>query len=123
MKQLLKLEFAAQLVAGVWLLWWVPLHLSWWIYLLLFFAPDLAILGYVFGPLAGARLYNLTHHKALALAVALSGMFLSSQVMLIIGIVLFTHIAFDRLLGYGLKYNDAFVHTHLGIIGKQNTVH
>jgi hypothetical protein len=24
----------------------------------------------------------------------------------------------DRILGYGLKYPDAFQHTHLGIIGQ-----
>jgi hypothetical protein len=24
----------------------------------------------------------------------------------------------DRLFGYGLKYPDAFTHTHLGTIGK-----
>ncbi|MDA1193538.1 MAG: DUF4260 family protein, partial [Candidatus Poribacteria bacterium] len=29
------------------------------------------------------------------------------------GAILIGHSAFDRLLGYGLKYPDAFKHTHL----------
>ncbi|MEJ7830333.1 MAG: DUF4260 family protein [Segetibacter sp.] len=28
------------------------------------------------------------------------------------------HISLDRVLGYGLKYNDSFSNTHLGVIGK-----
>jgi hypothetical protein len=31
---------------------------------------------------------------------------------------LFGHSAFDRMLGYGMKYTDSFQHTHLGLIGK-----
>jgi hypothetical protein len=32
---------------------------------------------------------------------------------------LFGHSNMDRLLGYGLKYPDAFQNTHLGVIGKK----
>jgi len=33
------------------------------------------------------------------------------------------HVAVDRALGYGLKFNDDFQHTHLGWIGnKRRTV-
>ena len=35
------------------------------------------------------------------------------------GLILFGHAAWDRLLGYGLKYNDSFHKTHLGWIGKK----
>jgi hypothetical protein len=31
---------------------------------------------------------------------------------------MFSHAAFDRMLGYGLKYEQGFRHTHLGTIGK-----
>jgi uncharacterized protein DUF4260 len=31
---------------------------------------------------------------------------------------LFEHSSFDRVLGYGLKHEDAFQNTHLGRIGK-----
>jgi hypothetical protein len=33
-----------------------------------------------------------------------------------LALVWFAHIGMDRALGYGLKYDDAFTHTHLGII-------
>lgn len=33
------------------------------------------------------------------------------------GIILFAHAAFDRILGYGLKYERGFKFTHLGEIG------
>ena len=29
-----------------------------------------------------------------------------------------SHASFDRVFGYGLKYEDAFRHTHLGMIGR-----
>ncbi|MGT2895857.1 DUF4260 family protein [Streptococcus entericus] len=35
-----------------------------------------------------------------------------------IGSVLSSHVAFDRTLGFGLKYSDDFNNTHLGRIGK-----
>lgn len=34
------------------------------------------------------------------------------------GTVLLFHSAFDRLLGYGLKYATGFQDTHLGGVGK-----
>ena len=34
-------------------------------------------------------------------------------------LILAGHIGFDRMLGYGLKYPDAFGHTHLGKLGKR----
>jgi hypothetical protein len=47
---------------------------------------------------------------------------LTNQAFLIAGIVLFGHSAFDRILGYGLKYPDSFNNTHLGRIGKEPAV-
>nr|WP_317038961.1 DUF4260 family protein [Urechidicola croceus] len=35
-----------------------------------------------------------------------------------IGIILFGHASFDRMLGYRLKNSDSFNNTHLGKIGK-----
>ncbi|HJU52615.1 MAG TPA: DUF4260 family protein, partial [Acidimicrobiia bacterium] len=32
------------------------------------------------------------------------------------------HIGLDRFLGYGLKYADAFGHTHLGEIGRRRAL-
>jgi hypothetical protein len=34
--------------------------------------------------------------------------------LLLVGIIWVAHIGFDRLLGYGLKYETGFKDTHLG---------
>jgi len=39
-------------------------------------------------------------------------------IVLFVGMLLWAHSAFDRVMGYGLKYADSFDHTHLGMIGK-----
>ena len=52
-------------------------------------------------------------------AMAVAGFLYSNEVAIFIGILLFTHSSFDRLLAYGLKYTDDFKHTHLGFIGKR----
>jgi hypothetical protein len=49
----------------------------------------------------------------LAVAGVLTGLAILWQVALI----LVAHAAFDRSLGYGLKYAAGFRHTHLGPIG------
>ena len=44
----------------------------------------------------------------------------SGRVTLIgIGSIWLAHIGMDRALGYGLKLEDAFTHTHLGWIGRR----
>ena len=45
------------------------------------------------------------------------GLFLELQYVELVGIVLFAHAAFDRIVGYGLKYERGFKFTHLGEIG------
>jgi hypothetical protein len=34
------------------------------------------------------------------------------------GTILLGHSSFDRVFGYGLKHEDAFQNTHLGMIGR-----
>jgi hypothetical protein len=45
------------------------------------------------------------------------GWWQARPLVLALGLVWLAHIGVDRLLGYGLKYNDNFQHTHLGWIG------
>nr|WP_317235731.1 DUF4260 family protein [Niabella hibiscisoli] len=45
-------------------------------------------------------------------------MYLNLDWLLRIGVVLFGHASLDRVAGYGLKYNNGFAFTHLGVIGK-----
>ncbi len=116
MKTLLKLEELAELVAAAVIFSYLPF--AWWWLPALFLVPDLSMLGYLAGPRAGAVLYNVFHHKALALGLLLLGWWLAHSLLLLAGSVLLFHIAFDRLLGYGLKYASGFKHTHLGNFGQ-----
>ena len=118
MKILLQLEELAMTVVGIYLLSIYNLDLSIWVWILLFFAPDVGMVGYLVNNQVGAITYNLFHHKGVALGVAAAGYLLQEQVLISIGILLFTHSSFDRVFGYGLKYETGFKYTHLGEIGK-----
>ena len=118
MNNLLKAEQAAQLMLAIIALYYQPLHFAWWLWPVLFLSPDISMLGYLAGSKSGAFFYNLFHHKAVAGILIAVGYMGHLQVWLFIGILLWAHSAFDRLMGYGLKYNDSFNHTHLGAIGK-----
>lgn len=119
MKTQLKLEQFAQLMLCFLGLYILPLHLNWWMYLLLFFAPDISMLGYLFNPRIGAWCYNIVHHKLFSITMIFLGVFLNNEILILIGIIFYAHSSFDRMLGYGLKYEDSFNHTHLGMIGKK----
>lgn len=112
MQRTLLLEEAAQ--AAIALLIFAHLPVAWWWLPALFLVPDLSMLGYLAGPRAGAFSYNLAHHKALALAVGAAGWWLASVPLAVAGAVLLFHSAFDRVMGYGLKYATGFRDTHLG---------
>lgn len=94
------------------------LDFSWWWFIGLFFAPDTGAIGYVFNVKIGSFLYNLCHHQGLTILFWGIGFYLHLQVLQLIGVILFSHSAFDRILGYGLKYEKGFKFTHLGEIGK-----
>jgi hypothetical protein len=91
---------------------------SWWVALLVFFAPDLGFLGYLAGPRAGAAIYNLLHIYALGVALIALGLIIQAPIMIIEGTLWLAHCGFDRMLGYGLKLPEGFSFTHLGKIGK-----
>ena len=118
MKITLKLEELAMLLLAIYVFGF--LYYSWWWFLVLFLAPDLSMVGYLFGNRAGAFFYNLFHHKGVAIFIYLAGFFFLNQQLQLVGVILFAHSAFDRLLGYGLKYEKGFKYTHLGMIGKAN---
>lgn len=115
MKTLIRLEELLMTLLAVYL--FLPLDYAWWWFLVLFLAPDLAMIGYLLGPKAGAWLYNLAHHKGVAVALFIVGSITQMQWLQLTGLVLFAHSSFDRIFGYGLKHTDSFEHTHLGLIG------
>jgi hypothetical protein len=91
---------------------------SWWIYGVLFLAPDLSFLGYLAGPKAGAIAYNAMHSYMGPMAMMTVGFGFAPPLVLSIAIIWLAHIGLDRALGYGLKYAAGFGFTHLGRIGK-----
>jgi hypothetical protein len=117
MKILIKLEEAMLFVLTVWL--FSRLDISLWWALLMLLAPDIGMLGYLINNKVGAYSYNLLHHKGIAIALYLVGITLTIPILQIIGLIMFGHSSLDRVFGYGLKFSDAFQHTHLGWIGKQ----
>jgi hypothetical protein len=86
----------------------------WWLFLALFFAPDLSMLGYLINTKVGAVCYNVVHSYFLPLALATLAMVLGRSNALPYLFIWFAHIGFDRALGFGLKYPTAFGRTHLG---------
>lgn len=117
MKTLIQLEELAKLVLAF--LTSLYLDYAWWVFFAWLLAPDLSMVGYLANPKIGAWLYNLFHHQALAIAVGVVGCYLQNSELQLAGCVLFGHSAMDRALGYGLKHEDSFQHTHLGRIGKE----
>lgn len=119
MKTVLKAEEAAMTAVAIYFLWQHSLGLSAWLWVLLFFAPDISMLGYLANPRIGAFTYNLFHHRGVAILVAALGYYLNIEVLLSVGILLFAHASFDRIWGYGLKYETGFKDTHLGSLEKK----
>jgi Domain of unknown function (DUF4260) len=91
---------------------------SWWIYAILFFAPDLSFASYLAGPRFGALVYDAAHSYFLPMAIMTYGLATASPLILSIAMIWLAHIGFDRALRYGLKYDSGFGVTHLGRIGK-----
>lgn len=116
MNNSIKLEELALLILGIYL--FAQLDFAWWWFPLLLFIPDISMLGYAIDNRIGAWTYNLFHHRGTAIVVCIMGWHLQQDLLTLIGVILFSHIAVDRLFGYGLKYENGFHHTHLGRIGR-----
>lgn len=110
-KLLLRLEGAAVLIFSVILFNQWPGHWVW--FAVLFLSPDLFMLGYLADKSAGTAIYNLGHTYVSPLV--LWGILWSAgdAAWLWLPVIWLAHIGFDRLMGYGLKYETAFKDTHL----------
>ena len=116
-RTLLRLEGFA-LFAGMTLLYGVW-DGSWWIYGILFFAPDLSFAAYLAGPRFGAMIYNAVHSYLAPMTMMTLGFATAEPLILSIAMLWLAHIGFDRMLGYGLKYAAGFGLTHMGAIGRK----
>jgi hypothetical protein len=112
---LLRAEALAVFVASTALFFF--LDGEFWVFAVLFFAPDLSFVGYVVGKKTGAALYNAVHSYALPAVLAIAGVLTGLAILWHVALIFVAHAAFDRSLGYGLKYAAGFRHTHLGPIG------
>jgi hypothetical protein len=114
----IRIEEAAITAIAIYFLTKYNLGLSVWLWVLLFFAPDLSMIGYLVNTRVGAFTYNLFHHRAVAIVLLAAGFAMHIDVLTSIGLLLVAHSSFDRMLGYGLKFPDDFKHTSLGWAGK-----
>jgi hypothetical protein len=108
---LLHLEGAA--VFAVALFFYQQIHASWLLFGLLFLVPDLSMIGFAAGARVGAAAYNLVHTEVLAMLLGAAAAWAHHSLALAIALIWISHIGFDRLLGYGLKYPTHFKDTHL----------
>lgn len=120
MKTIIKLEELAMLIVCIVFLYFCKV--PWWCYLLMALGPDISMLGYLSGYRTGAFCYNLFHHKGVALSIILAGFYFGDNNIVYAGVILFGHSSMDRMFGYGLKYEQGFKYTHLGVIGKNKNV-
>ncbi len=113
-RAMLRLEGLALLAAAT-LLYAAGEH-SWWLFALLFFAPDFSLLAYLAGHRVGAGAYNLAHSTVGPLTVGAAS--LATGDLAPFALIWAAHVGFDRALGYGLKYPTSFDDTHLGRVGR-----
>ena len=118
MKNSIKSEELLMFILGIFL--FNQLNFAWWWFLVLILLPDIGMIGYLVNSKVGAITYNIFHHKGIAIVIYFIGVYLHNEIIELIGVILFSHSSMDRMFGYGLKYNDSFNNTHLGIIGNKN---
>ncbi|MEX2596084.1 MAG: DUF4260 domain-containing protein [Salibacteraceae bacterium] len=114
MKYLLRLEELALFVISIYAFYLT--EFDWWWFPALLLLPDIGILGYALDAKIGAWVYNVFHHRGIAISMLAIGYLYDLRWIELLGIIFFAHIAMDRIFGYGLKHEDGFHHTHLGWI-------
>lgn len=118
MKNLLRLEYAGLFLLGLFLFSQLPY--AWWLFPALLLAPDIGMIGYAVNARTGAFTYNLLHHIGIAAIIYIAGSYWKIDELMLAGSIMLAHAGMDRIFGYGLKYPDAFGHTHLGWIGGES---
>ncbi len=111
-RTLLRLEGLALLGAS--LVFYAQLQGSWLTFAEFFLVPDLIFAAYLFGPRVGAMGYNAVHSTIGPLVLGSLALATHTPLLIAAALIWLAHIGFDRALGFGLKYPDAFGHTHLG---------
>lgn len=97
----------------------IHLDFAWWWLLALFLAFDLSMVGYARNTRMGALAYNAVHNYAPPAALFAAYLLTDVRWMALVALAWAFHVAIDRGLGYGLKHDDHFQHTHLGWIQRK----
>ena len=108
---LLRAEHLALLALAVAVYW--TMDGNWWLFAILFLAPDLSFAAAVMGPNAGLIAYNVAHAAVAPVLLATVGIVTDWDLGISLATIWFAHLAFDRLVGYGVKYSLAKNDTHL----------
>lgn len=82
-------------------------------FVLLFLVPDLSALGYLAGRRIGAISYDIVHFEGLPLVLGTVALLADWSVGIQVALIWLAHIGIDRAIGYGLKYETDFKHTHI----------
>ncbi len=97
----LRVEYAAMLIVAIMV--YAVSDGGWGRFALLLLAPDLAALGYLAGVRTGAIAYNLAHTVTGPAALAIAGLLMGTPLAVSLALIWFSHIAMDRVVGYGFK--------------------
>ncbi len=90
----------------------------WWLFLLLFLAPDLSFVAFLAGQRIGAIAYDAAHTSIGPLALGLAGFLTGADLAVSLALIWGAHVGIDRALGYGLRYPASAARTHLGLVGR-----
>jgi hypothetical protein len=104
MKTLIKLEEVGLVALSFYL--FLALDYAWWWFPLLFFTPDISLVGFIVNKTTGAMTYNFIHHKALSIGLYLVGSFIHVPALQLAGLVMFGHSSFDRVLGFEFQKTE-----------------
>lgn len=108
---LLRLEGLTVLAAAIIL--YAHLRGNAWLFAALFLLPDVGMIGYLRNTQLGSVTYNAVHTYALPMLLLGAGAAANIPTALFLSLIWFAHIGGDRILGYGLKYPNAFKDTHM----------
>ncbi|MFK7730564.1 MAG: DUF4260 domain-containing protein [Pseudomonadales bacterium] len=108
-----RLECAVVLFASF--LVYYHMGFSWGLFAVLFFIPDLSLFAYLKGPKIGGTVYNLAHCFIGPILLGFFSLYSANPLLQAISLIWLAHAAFDRAIGWGLKYPDSFCNTDMGL--------
>jgi Domain of unknown function (DUF4260) len=89
------------------------LDMGWLFFAILFFVPDVFMIGYLRDAKLGAAIYNFGHCYIVPGVMLVLAHSLGQSTALAVSLIWIAHIGLDRVLGYELKYAAGFKVTHL----------